>query len=174
MDGVGVCNYFENREDHPVNYINWFDAYAFATWVGATLPSEAQWEFAARSRGIDQTYPWGVTPPNCSLANHTGCHGVGTTAGGSHPDGNSTQGISDLGGNVSEWVLDNYHDNYNGAPADGSAWCTRSPCLLGDDFRVVRGGGWNSGPGSLRNTNRGFLGPYAVTHSLGFRLVVYR
>ena len=171
--GVGICNYAEGREEHPVNFVSWFDAHAFADWVGASLPTEAQWEYAARSRGIDQMYPWGVTAPTCDLANFDGCHGTGTIAGCGLAPGNTAQGICDLGGNVSEWILDAYFENYEGAPADGTARCLRSDCTYGDHFRVIRGGGWDSPTGNLRVTLRGLLGPIAQSRSLGFRLTVY-
>ena len=88
--GVIVCNWSQNRETHPVNFVSWTQMREFGAWVGADLPTEAQWEFAARSRGQEITYPWGNTEPDCSYAdfvhNNANCGGSGTVERITHAD----------------------------------------------------------------------------------------
>ena len=171
-DGIATCNYTEGRLNHPVNYVSWFDAFTFAEWVGARLPTEAQWEFAARSRGEDPKFPWGDEQPDCDHAHYADC-GPGSRPVCTLNEGHTTQGVCDMSGNVSEWVLDGYVNTYEGAPNDGSARCLRPRCEDGDHLRVIRGGGWTSTYAALRNTVRGQLGPSGTAKSIGFRLLVY-
>ena len=94
------CNYAHNRETHPVNHVAWTQMRTFGTWVGADLPTEAQWEFAARSRGQNITYPWGNEAPNCDYADYLSCAERGTSAVCTHNPGNSAEGLCDLAGNL--------------------------------------------------------------------------
>ena len=114
----------------PINCITWRQMMEFAAWVGARLPTEAEWEYAARSEGQDILYPWGDEEPSCDLANlmvgRSLCHGR-TWIICDSPNGNTAQGLCDMSGNVSEWVQDKYHWNYEEAPSDGSGWCD-GPC----------------------------------------------
>ncbi len=104
---------------------------------GMTLPSEAQWEYAARGPE-GRRYPWGDDPPSPDLANY-GESGIGrTTPVGQYPEGASWVGALDMAGNVWEWCEDAWHESYQGAPDDGGAWITDNK----DALRVVRGGGW--------------------------------
>jgi sulfatase modifying factor 1 len=169
--GVIVCNYSQNRNDHPVNYVSWINARQFSTWVGARLPSESEWEFAAKSRGQNITYPWGDAAPTCNHADFDDgqqfCGGRGTSAVCTHALGNSDQGLCDLAGNVYEWIQDEWHANYNGAPADGSAWGADAN---NGASRVLRGGRWNYDATNMRAAHRSNSGPTGRSIVVGFRL----
>ena len=172
--GVIVCNWSAGREEHPVNYVSWVQMRAFGAWVGADLPSEAEWEFAARSRGQDITYPWGDEAPDCSHANfvhnNSYCHGRGTSTVCTHGAGDSEQGLCDLSGNLYEWVLDEYVNNYNGAPIDGSARCNSVNCSDNGTVRVRRGGYWPYYANYLRAAGRGSSSPSIQGYGIGGRL----
>jgi formylglycine-generating enzyme required for sulfatase activity len=156
------------REDHPVNCVGWDQAQSFASWAGGRLPTEAEWEYAARSGGQSWTYPWGNEEPTCSRAvmadGDLGCGQSRTWPVCSKPAGNSTQGVCDLSGNVWEWVQDTWHDNYRGAPGDGTAWDT------GASSRVFRGGSWSNAGSNLRASYRRRRAPSRRRGDLGFRL----
>ncbi len=156
------------REDHPVNCVDWLQAVDFCTWVGGRLPSEAEWEYAARGDGQDITYPWGEDSPSCAYAvMNDGGYGCGmdrTWAVCSKTAGNTAQGLCDMAGNVWEWVQDWYHSDYNGAPSDGSAW--EDPSGSG---RVRRGGGFGDYAGVLRAAGRDYASPSVRSGFVGFR-----
>jgi formylglycine-generating enzyme required for sulfatase activity len=167
-------------EGRPINCVSWVQANQVATWLGARLPSEAEWEFAARSRGA-RDYPWGDAPPTCALARKTACGFSGAGAPCGHPTGSSAQGVCDLSGNLWEWVQDERHTSYSGAPVDGSGWCT-GPCPVnsGDPAfsgysltiqHMVRGGSYNSTVTQLRAAARFYFSPTAGNAAVGVRLV---
>ncbi len=168
--GVQVCNYVMLRENHPVNFVPWESARAFANWVGARLPSESEWEYAATGGGQPIVYPWGNQPADCILGDFLGCAGPGTSATCAYPAGRTSQLVCDMAGNVAEWVDDHYHSDYDGAPADGSPWCDNQGCMQNGTHRVARGGGWNSRSGSLRAADRNSIGSTASGTNIGFRL----
>ncbi len=156
------------REDHPVNSVDWFQAVDFCTWVGGRLPSEAEWEYAARGGGQDITYPWGEDSPSCTYAvmddGGWGCGLDLTWVVCSKTAGNTAQGLCDMAGNVWEWVQDWYHSDYNGAPSDGSAWETPS-----GSSRVVRGGSFGNVADFLRASYRFDVDPSVRAGGLGLR-----
>ena len=128
--------------DQPAVCIHWEQAKDFCKWAGGRLPSEAEWEFAARSGGKGWKYPWGNEEATCGRAvmdsGGGGCGKNRTWPVCSKPAGNSEQGVCDLAGNVSEWVEDCWHDNYEGAPSTALAW--KGKCTL---TRVVRISSWH-------------------------------
>ena len=169
-DTEDYCNWIKSdRGSHPVNCVDWDQAQAFARWVGGRLPSEAEWEYAARSGGRDWKYPWGDEAATCERAvmydSSYGCGRGGTWPVCSKPSGNTTHGLCDMAGNVWEWVQDWWHDSYNGAPTDGSAW--ESPT---GSYRVYRGGSWDYNARGVRAAYRNDDAPRARYGNLGFRL----
>ena len=129
----------EGREDHPVNCVDWNQAKAYCEWIGGRLPSEAEWEYAARGGHSDWGFPWGNEVADCSRAvMNDGVNGCGKDSTWSvGAKGTYGFGLSDMAGNVSEWVEDCWHNGYRGAPTDGAAW------IKGDcSKRVLRGGSW--------------------------------
>jgi formylglycine-generating enzyme required for sulfatase activity len=153
--------------DQPVTCISWREATQFSAWVGARLPSESEWEFAAKSRGQDNAYPWGNEGPDETRANYNRQPSAITSVC-SFPAGNTEQGLCDMAGNVHEWVEDAYRSDYVGAPNDGSAWAAPGPGL---HSRAYRGGSSYDIPRFLRTTAR--IGDPRVDgayDTIGFRL----
>ncbi len=163
------CNWgVAGRGDYPVNCVNWQQAVDFCEFAGGRLPSEAEWEYAARGGGQDITYPWGDESPSCTYAvmvdGEPGCGEDRTWAVCSKTAGNTAQGLCDMAGNVLEWVQDWYHSDYNGAPADGSAWEDPS-----GSARVSRGGSFDYGVAYLRASYRSYDVPSDRNVDFGFR-----
>jgi formylglycine-generating enzyme required for sulfatase activity len=150
--------------DHPVVEVTWYGAQAYCEWVGGRLPTEAEWEKAARGED-GNTYPWGEASPNCDLAQYSGCSGDAITVG-SLPAGASEYGALDMAGNVWEWVADWYDaDYYKNSP-------TQNPTgPASGTTRVLRGGSWFSYERVLRASLRLRSSPVGSNLNLGFRCV---
>jgi formylglycine-generating enzyme required for sulfatase activity len=153
-------------DDKPVVKVDWQQAKTFAAWAGGRLPSEAEWEYAARSAGKDRKYPWGDSTPTCDDAVIGGCGYEGTAPVCSKPAGNTEQGLCDMAGNAWEWMEDYGHLSYIGAPTDGSAW------IEGGANRMIRGSSWADDAFSRlsRTTLRRLDVPEHRGGGLGFRL----
>ena len=143
--GDGRYDVVPGRQDHPVVYVSWHAASAYAAWHDKMLPTEAQWERAARGLA-GRTYPWGDDPPTPERANYDYCYG-GTTPVGAFAAGASDEGVFDLAGNAKEWCRDEYHPYPGGAPM--LAFDAATPDLdehqraaLTRQLYCVRGGGW--------------------------------
>jgi formylglycine-generating enzyme required for sulfatase activity len=152
--------------DHPVTEVTWYAAKAYCNWRGARLPTEAEWEKAARwdpKTGQVSYYPWGDQPPTPSLANYLSIVG-GTASVGSFPSGASPSGVEDMAGNVFEWVFDWFDPDYY---AQGDMVNPQGP----DDGvkKVIRGGSWGDYAFLLHAANRGALTPNAGFNFIGFR-----
>jgi formylglycine-generating enzyme required for sulfatase activity len=164
------CNFGKQGvDDHPANCITWPMAKRYCRWLGGRLPSEAEWEYAARSRGQDHEYPWGNTPePDCSFVafkDGQGCGEDGTVPVCSHPDGDTEQGLCDMAGNAYEWTLDSFQDDYSKALLNGHAY--RDPDAK---YKALRGGGVGSDE-DVRTRNRVFHEPDFFYSGMGFRCV---
>ena len=173
---VGACSdphkkstYFKNGfKDHPVTHVDWDQARTFAQWVGGDLPSEAQWEYAARG-GEGNQYEYAGSNTIDDVAWYI----LNTNSDESRPVGQKQAngyGLYDMSGNVGEWVLDEYEESYEGAPTDGSPRCSSRNCI-GSSERVIRGGNWRSGIPGVRVTYRDKLNPSYHSLVLGFRVV---
>ncbi len=150
-------------EDHPVVHVSWNDAAAYCQWAGRSLPTEAQWEKAAR--GTDGlTYPWGNEPPSSDLANYTQ-NVWDTTVVGSYNSGASPYGALDMAGNVWEWVSDNYGQDYYSSQ---DSWSDPQGPTSGD-YCVLRGASWVNYGNGLRTSNRSWASPSHTSISVGFR-----
>ncbi|RKH51766.1 hypothetical protein D7Y23_08900 [Corallococcus sp. AB050B] len=172
------CNWKhpQGRETHPINCVTWLEADAYCRAVGKRLPTEAEWEYAAR-RPDGRTYPWGGAAPDATRANACGegCVQNGKAKGfdgwkaapfpddaypetapvGSFPEGRSSDGVMDLAGNVWEWTASGYAATYDGVRDDG--------------LRVNRGGGGRDDVSTFRAVTRSKNRPEMRTGGIGFR-----
>ena len=151
-----ACSYVATgKEEAPVTNISWDDTQEFIRWLSQVsqkmfrLPSEAEWEYAAR--GGTQTKYWWGDQPQPDMANCKGCGGVYDPSQplkvGSFKA--NPFGLYDMGGSVDQWVQDCWHKDYQGAPSDGSAWLDKT-CAS----RVIRSGSWRNDQSYVRPASR--------------------
>lgn len=176
------------RGFHPVINVSWLDAQQYVAWLSRKtghryrLPTEAEWEYAARA-GTTTSFPWGESiATGCDNANLLDIAGHNlrpnwfwsvhcldgyafTAPVGSYPP--NPWGVYDMQGNVWEWVQDCWHNDYTGAPTDGSAWTQGGDCSK----RVNRGGGWGNHPRTLRVAKRDADSATGYGDAFGFRVV---
>ncbi len=151
-----------SRADHPVVGVSWQDADNYCRWAGGHLPTEAQWEYAARGLEGD-TYPWGEGEPTCDLAQYSDCEGR-TLPVGSFLKGASWVSALDMAGNVWEWTRDWYDNDYY---VDSLLKNPEGP--VSGTHKVMRGGGWYYSPFYLRGASRSYNVPGRKDNYVGFR-----
>lgn len=168
----GYCNsggssrlYNSIWDNHPVMDVTWYEAQDYCQWRGGRLPTEAEWEKAAR--GTDERlFPWGNEPVTCERARYGDC-GWFTVQVGQHPDGVSPYGVHDMAGNAWEWTLDWYKQDYYSysplenpqGPSEDTGW------------KSTRGGAWFYMAGLMTAVWRNHAPPSAAYSYLGFRCI---
>ncbi|MFH0899753.1 MAG: SUMF1/EgtB/PvdO family nonheme iron enzyme [Pseudomonadota bacterium] len=162
---TGCSTRLPEEFNHPLNCTEWEQARSFCEWIGGRLPTEAEWEYAARggADGGDREFPWGNEEPTCERVvmnldgDHPGCGKKTTWPVCSKPAGNTPQGLCDMAGNAAEWVADWYQSDYYESCAKG---CNNPRGPETGEWRVVRGGSFvDLYPDMLRTTFRGLFPP---------------
>ncbi|MFB2938844.1 ergothioneine biosynthesis protein EgtB [Aerosakkonemataceae cyanobacterium BLCC-F154] len=156
------------QENHPVCGVSWYEADAYARFVGKRLPTEAEWEKAASwdaQNECRRTYPWGEIEPNSQLCNHNNIHQQ-TTAINTYPNGQSAYGLRDVLGNVWEWTS-TWFDGYPGF--EFFPYRGYSQVYFDGKHRVLKGGSWATRPWGLRCSFRNWYYPSVRQIIAGFR-----
>lgn len=172
-------DYPPGKADHPVVWVSWYAALAYAEWTGKRLPTEAEWEYATRGGLTGKKYPWGDAEPTPDHANY-GKNVNDTTPVGTYPPNGYE--LYDMAGNVWEWCLDAYdegfyfasHNSRNPVAVSGGkplTWLLENFKHI-QGWRVVRGGSWHGSDLYLRVAERAPEYPTAVVDFIGFRCVM--
>ena len=180
-------DYPAGKADHPVVNVSWYAALAYAGWAEKRLPTEAEWEYAARGGLAGKRYPWGDDEPTPAHANYKDSGIGGTTPVGQYPA--NGYGLYDMTGNVAEWCLDQWDwgyqfpNNSRNPIGGGDYLIALTDAEYWTDYRVARGGSWwnvpvvgvgidlENDPSYLRVYDRREINPRGGRESIGFRCV---
>ena len=154
----------ESEAQRPIRQVSWYDAVVYCAWAGKRLPTEAEWEYAAKG-DAGERWPWGASGLGCAYTVYFNgrslCESKPSEVG-LRLDGDSPFGVADMAGNVAEWVWDGYapYGNKDAEDPTGDA---------ASEYRVIRGGGFREGRDSIRTTARWGGPPNRRSEGVGFR-----